>query len=150
MRAGNNVAWRNVNFVEVAVRPYAHFMTYPFNFAGAEELDLRFDFHIVQNLPLGATARLRVPRDFALTQQNALRAERDKEEGMMVLTVPAVQSLKLPQVLVPGGARYRSALLLEVAAGVVLDGHNITIRQLYRGLEVGRVSWRFHRRVDEA
>jgi hypothetical protein len=41
------------------------------------------------------------------------------------------------------GKRFEAQLLLEIAEGVEFNGHSVTIRQRWRGVEVGSLTWRF-------
>jgi len=145
VQAGNNVAWRNVDIVELQNSPLARWAeTTPFYFAGAQDKDLDFDFEIVLRLPEGVRAHLRVPTDFTgLCKQGALEAHGDKKEERTVLTLPALRRLPVPSVPIPAGKRFEAQLLLEIAEGVEFNGHSVTIRQRWRGVEVGSLTWRF-------
>jgi hypothetical protein len=145
LRFSNNVAWRNISVVQLPSSPFARQAeTTPFEFTGAQEMDLNFDFEILQRLPAGTRAYLRVAPTFAgLCQHGTLEARPDKQERRTVLTLPALRRLAVRSVAMPAGRRFPADLLLEVGAGVQLNGHSVTIRQLYQGVELGRLTWRF-------
>jgi serine protease len=63
--------------------------------------------------------------------------------------LPAVPRLALCSVRLACGARHRCRFLVQGTEGMKQGGHGVAIRQLYRGQEVGRVSWQFHRRTKE-
>lgn len=124
------VAWRNVHQVPTAST------LLPFAIAGTPERAHVFDFEVIQRLPAGTTATLQVPPALA-----AKLRQRQPWLGGGTGPLP-----KRPRTAIRG---------VELAAGTYADatftlqgtapatGHSLAIRQLWRGEEVGRITWVF-------
>ena len=67
----------------------------------------------------------------------------DVERRLARVAVPTAPRFRLPSVTLAGAARHPASLVLEMDKDVRLYGHNVIIRQLYEGIEVGRIVWRF-------
>ncbi len=139
MRWHNNVACCNVHRV-AAQRE----VELPFLVTGTPDLARSFDFEIVRNMPHDVTLELDAQAALASqigrsrlwdTPVNAGRPEQ-------VRLVPPRQ----PRVLVERVRLIAEAefpCTFRVGEGT-RDGDSLSIRQLYRGREVGRITWRFH------
>ena len=148
VRNHNNVAWRNFNVVD-DIPDSANRTELPFFIAGTPKGDRErvFDLEILQRLPLGAETYLEIP--YALAGQ--LGAERrftvdERRDKTIVLRLPSQPCLRLCRVSLGAGQRLRAKFFVRGAPGMEKGGHGIAVRQLYRGQEVGRVTWQFHKR----
>lgn len=139
---GPGVAWRNAH--AIAVKP-GESVALRFLIAGTPDHSRHFDFEIVQRLPEKAQVRITVGNAFAakLRQRQPLPPEAvDKDNTRLEL---------------PGRSRFTFGQV-RIAAGVVIDasfevkptspaplkrGHSLAIRQLWKGEEVGRITWWF-------
>jgi serine protease len=144
LSAGNNTAMRNICLVRINPRDSTYVFPLPsFAFAGAEEIDLPFDFEIVQRLPDGVNLRLRAPRDFdAFNGQGGPPRLTDEAQDTLLFSFPAVPVLAYRRIRMTAGRRPTVCFELKISQGVRLAGHSVSIRQLYRGREVGRLTWR--------
>ena len=133
------VAWRNTHRVEAtATNPNP---VLPFFIAGTPERAHSFDFEVIQRLPAKATVDLQVPP--------ALDAK-FRQRLPWIGTAPGPLRLpKRPRTVIKG---------IALAAGTYADtsftvtpdsnnplgpSHSLAIRQLWRGEEVGRITWYF-------
>jgi hypothetical protein len=141
----NNVAWRNINVIRVPSLASGRQLA-PLRFAivGAPDNARLFDLEVIQQLPAGVSVGLTVPAALgAQLRPEGWRLEIEGKERLGRLAVPAAPRQWLTPVMLDGAARYPSALTLDLAPNVRLDGHSVTVRQLYQGIEVGRIAWRF-------
>jgi hypothetical protein len=129
----NGVAWRNTHRVGVSNPEMA------FCIAGTPEAAHVFDFDIIQRLPPGAKVTLQVPP--------ALEAKLRQREPLLGGLSPLVMP-KRPRTLIKGiqlaAGACADAIFRVQAANQPLDaGHSLALRQLWRGEEVGRITWYF-------
>ncbi|MDX1589731.1 MAG: S8 family peptidase [Oleiphilaceae bacterium] len=142
IRAHNNVTWRNFNVVAPPPDPDEP-LALPFLIMGTPDRSRVFDFEVVARLPQGARLRLSVPRSLA----NRLRGdalwpmEEEKDRDQVLMRLPSLQRLPLCGIQLGKGARIPARFLMQVQQGIDLEGASVTIRQLYDGEEVGRVTW---------
>ena len=140
----NNVAWRNINVIAVPPFPFRRALA-PLVFAivGAPDKARTFDLEVIQKLPAGVSVSLTVPAGLGTQLRPDGGLELDDKGLLARLPLAAAPRRLLAPITLDGAARHPSALTLALAPGVRLDGHSITVRQLYQGLEVGRIAWRF-------
>ncbi|HTS91489.1 MAG TPA: S8 family serine peptidase [Stellaceae bacterium] len=145
VQSQNNVAWRNFNVV--AIMSPRQRLGAPFRFliAGAPDEPRAFDFEIIQRLPSGARARLLLAPEVAapLVRRQSWAARSVERVNAIDVLLPAAPRIGLAPTVLARGARYVSALALDLDPSVRLDGHSVVIRQLYCGIEVGRIGWKF-------
>jgi hypothetical protein len=135
------VAWRNVH--PIGVKAGTTGMTLAFLFAGTPDLLRHFEFEVIQRLPADVEVTLEVP--------GALAAKLRKGQPWLA---NGPGSLKLPrrprttfrQVALAPGVCAHAAFQVAIGPNSLLRGHSLAIRQLWRGEEVGRITWWF---VDE-
>jgi hypothetical protein len=60
-----------------------------------------------------------------------------------VLELPRRRSVRFAQVRLPSGLRSETRFEIATAGKALEEGHSLAIRQLWRGVEVGRVTWAF-------
>jgi hypothetical protein len=135
----NNVAWKNINVVELANWQQAQ----RFHIVGAPDRRT-FDFEVIQQLPPGARVAIEMPIDVArpLTLRG-WEAERGRGDDTAKILMTEHKKLQLGRVALAGGARHVAHLMMQAEKGVNLDQGAVTLRQLYNGIEVGRITWRF-------
>jgi len=147
----NNVTWRNFNVVDVDPDSASDTVQLPFQIAGAPDMARPFEFEIMQQLPKGAAAWLEIPMAIAKPFLHNLHLEYkyDRKNGGINLHLPARPSLKIPSMRLGKGERIKAKLIIKGVKKQVMPGNNIAIRQLYKGEEVGRVTWQFHNRKTQ-
>ena len=127
------VAWRNVHRVGASSGD----LVLAFHLAGTPDLERAFDVEVIQRLPLGANV--------TLAAQPALVAKLHQRQPWLSRTddtieLPQRRSTRFGRVALP--ARYYAPVWLRVE-GSVSAGHSLAVRQLWRGEEVGRITWHF-------
>lgn len=142
------VGWRNIHRIKLA-KGQKH-LELAFVLAGAPDRERRFDFEIVQRLPKGVKLGLSLPRALAtrLAQRQPALGLVEAGRGVARLELPQRPRLRFSRIRLAAGL-YEPALFgieAEVAAGrkdiqAIRKGHSLAIRQLWRGEEVGRITW---------
>jgi hypothetical protein len=127
------VAWRNVHVVEAGGAAKL-----PFFLAGTPDSQRRFTFEVVQRLPAGSEVFLTVPE--------ALEAKLRRTKPLLgsppgKLRVPRQPRTVVPDVALPAGCRARASFAVKGTAPG--QGHSLALRQLWKGEEVGRITWYF-------
>lgn len=143
VRAQNNVTWRNFNVVDVVPDPSADPVALNFLIAGSPDAARYFDLQIVQQLPLGVQVELEVPQGLLAVLPRAGIAARHaaNDNDLVRLPLPFVQATPFCGVRLGAGARHRCRMLLRGAKGLTRGMHRLAIRQIFDGIEVGRVTW---------
>jgi hypothetical protein len=141
--ANNNVAWRNFTVADVAEAEGAGFW---FVIRGAMDRGLLFDLVIEQRLPGGLRLWLDMPRSLVsllsrCPERDFARREAPKPDLLSVS--PRLQTARFGGVYLGRRARYRCRLRLERRDRVPHDSGIVSVRQLFRGMEVGRLTWSF-------
>jgi hypothetical protein len=137
------VAWRNVHHVG----PNA-IGNIPFVLAGAPGRDRRFTLEVVQRLPAGVKVHLDVAPALAAKLVQAQPLLKPFPPNPQRLELPSRPRTALDHVALPAGCRAAAAFSIEVDANTlnaVPPGadHSLALRQLWRGEEVGRITWYF-------
>jgi len=151
IRNQNNVTWRNFNVVNVdpdSADPIA----LPFQIAGAPDRARIFGLEIMQHIRKDIKVWLELPMMMAKPFLHARNLEYkfDRKKGMVKLRLPTAPSMKVPKIKLGKGARIKAQLVIEGNKKQrVQPGNRIAIRQLYDGMEVGRVTWQFHNRKTQ-
>ena len=144
IRAHNNVTWRNFN-VENAPPTAPSTTSFDFNLAGAEDRRRLFSFEIERKLPHDTILEIEVPhgllRKFKGKKQ--LKIIQDKDVKTSRLVLPVLPRIKFEDVWIPRGARLPCKFNIRPRKDKVKYGHGVSIRQLYKGKEVGRIVWQF-------
>jgi serine protease len=134
---GPGVAWRNVHRVAAGTD-----LKLPFYLAGTPDQARYFDFEVIQRLPEKVKVTLDVPKALAakLRQRQPWIAN-----GSGSLVLPPRRRTTLSRVLLAAGVLIDATLHVEVGdpSSTVKSGHSLAIRQLWRGEEVGRITWWF-------
>ncbi|MEM7481471.1 MAG: S8 family serine peptidase [Acidobacteriota bacterium] len=133
---GPGVAWRNVYPVEVEPNGQESAVTLSFLFAGTPDRSRSFDFEIEQRLPAGTGLALGL--ESAALQSKLVRDRKDlPNSGPIDL---AQRRTELPRVRIAPDENGAASFQID---GPLRTGHSLSIRQIWRGIEVGRISWWF-------
>jgi hypothetical protein len=130
------VAWRNTHRVSVN----AASVTLPFFIAGTPDRSRLFDFEVIQRLPEGAKVTLQVPPALAAK----LRQRQPWIGGTPgVLSLPRRPRTAIRGVALAAQAYAGASFTVKATAGPLTASHSLAIRQLWKGEEVGRITWYF-------
>lgn len=119
---------------------------FSFSFTGAPDRLRTFDFEIVQRLPAGAQVHLTVPLSLAakLRQSQPWRVTWPRNSKTPIM-LPANPRIAFRRIRLAAGADCKATLSVAGGKAKVERGwHSVAVRQLYRGEEVGRVTWYLH------
>lgn len=144
VRDNNNVAWRNFNVIPDPRAFLGAVGVLPFFVVGAPgDQNLRFDLDLIQRFPPGSRVWLHLhptmrghwwakhgwfPTAYKFGQWMPVGADRHIELGSFQLTA---------------GARYACRMAVMLPKSKVSLGARIAVRQLHKGVEVGRITWQF-------
>ena len=128
---GPGVGWRNVH------RLAAGAAAMPFLVAGTPDRTRHFDFEVIQRLPAEAELKLTVPPGLAAK----LKQSQPLLSGGPVLGLPRRPRTAIERVCLSAG--HCAPARFEVAGATPAAGHSLALRQLWRGEEVGRITWYF-------
>jgi hypothetical protein len=139
--SGPGVAWRNVHAIAVGGQTSAAPLKLEFLISGTPDHARHFDFEVIPRLPADAAVKLVVPPAFAakLRQRQPFL-----DAGAGDLVLPRRSRTRLCGVKLAPGVHV--AARFEVTAtppSALAEGHSLAIRQLWRGEEVGRITWWF-------
>jgi hypothetical protein len=148
----NNVAWRNFSVLAANPTTAGFQASAWFVIRGAGEEASTFTFEILQRLPRGAQVGLEVPRALALQLRRFeyLRPMPGHEARDTVrLLVRPRRFLRLKDLELETREGYSCVLRVDFPKGIAFEGQNLSLRQYYRGKEVGRLTWEFARGEGE-
>ncbi|MEM7048572.1 MAG: S8 family serine peptidase [Acidobacteriota bacterium] len=131
---GHGYAIRNLHAIDVSGPQEVELS---FEVTGAPDQSRRFDLEVIRRLPSAAAVRLAGPA--ALIQSLRQRRPWISVSGSS-LELPAWPRLRFRDLRLPVAACLPAKLVLP--AGDLEVGHEVAIRQLWRGREVGRITWR--------
>jgi hypothetical protein len=152
--ANNDIAWHNFNVITVPAGqikgPFGNLIGLPFLLEGAWTGEEEFLFETVAELPeksvlalqvadwigrglVGEGEELAVLRDAATDPANT---------GRVRIALPPNEARSLRPVRLPAHTAAPSHLLVGIDPGRHHGSHEVSIRQLYKGQEVGRITWR--------
>jgi hypothetical protein len=142
-----NVAWRNVHRVQTDQGP----TRLRFFIAGSPDLTRRFDLEVVQRLPEGAGLSVVLHRD-AAAKLRQRQVSLQRAEPSVLPTVPQDHERlilprrpRLPVERLALDAGMLAEAVFELTGTQPETGHSLAIRQLWRGVEVGRITWCFEK-----
>jgi sugar lactone lactonase YvrE len=141
IRQQNNVTWRNFNVIQILeAKP----VELPFVVPGAPEEDVAMDFELLaEDFPRKGRLALDAPAEFA--DWEGLRgAELDQERRRVKIPVKDGK-LKLKRMKLPAGSRAAVKTLVQPPREALKKDYDLVARQLYEGVEVGRITWRLRR-----
>jgi serine protease len=145
IRNHNNVTWRNFNVENELPDTPDSAPSFDFRMTGAEDRARAFDFEVERRLPVDADLILEGPYELLalLRGDNQWKLSRDGRKGNGRLHLPALPRITLNGITLPRSARIACRFRIRPGKGAVVYGHGVSIRQLYKRQEVGRITWQF-------
>jgi serine protease len=143
VRSHNNITWRNFNVVDVLPDPSADPAVLDFLIAGSPDAARQFDLEVIQRMPQRARVELEVPLALlaVMPKTGFVSRKVDRRTGRARLMLPSTRGLPLCSVRLSAGARHRCRLLVHGDPGLAGGLHRIAVRQIFDGIEVGRVTF---------
>lgn len=147
IRENNNVTWRNFNVVGNEPDPEAgdppDFVALPFLAAGAPDKARPMQLEIASRLPKGSRVFLELPFYLidAMQERSPYLKIVEKRRTAWLPVNPHGRRI-LGEALFPAKARIQLRLLVHVPKKLRANEYEVFVRQLYKGEEVGRVTWR--------
>jgi hypothetical protein len=132
---GPGVAWRNA----YPIKTGSAVTNLAFLIAGTPDQARHFDLEVIQRLPAGAAVTLTVPDALAAK----LRQRQPALMGAKPLSVPSQPRTAIRGVQLAAGASSPAAFTITAGNSPLATGHSLAIRQLWKGEEVGRITWWF-------
>jgi serine protease len=146
IRENNNVTWRNFNVVNNVPPPRSsppNLVPLPFLAPGAPDRARMMELEAVAQLPDGARAFLEAPLYlFDALSERSPYLELDGKGGVGRVPLNARGRLRLGPILFPARSRASLRLLVRIPPKFRDREFDIYVRQLFKGREVGRVTWR--------
>ena len=146
IRNNNNVAWRNFNTQTRPARPNQDGFAYfdlSFLLTGAEDRQAVFDVEILPMLPQGAEVLFRAP-DYIIDVLTLGTPYKKVDPNDQTATLPIAPFGKhrFSDVLLPAQLRAKCALEVRIPEELLKQNdYSIAIRQLYKDLRVGGITW---------
>ncbi|HEY0513101.1 MAG TPA: S8 family serine peptidase, partial [Thermoanaerobaculia bacterium] len=132
---GPGVTWRNA----YPIKTGSAVTNLAFLIAGTPDQARHFDLEVIQRLPAGAAVTLTVPDALAAK----LRQRQPALMGAKPLSVPSQPRTAIRGVQLAAGASSPAAFTITAGNSPLATGHSLAIRQLWKGEEVGRITWWF-------
>ena len=149
IRENNNVTWRNFNVVDNAPDtaidplPKMKFKALDFLSPGAPRQAVPMRLAIDGKLPPGARAYLQVPAYYAdMLAEQGIPVQALKDRRIALVALRQFGRMQLPEVAYPARIRNRMRLLVHIPKSYRGGAYEVSVRQLFEGEEVGRVTWR--------
>ncbi len=141
VRAQNNVTWRNFNVVDVLPDPSADPAVLDFLIVGSPDAARAFDLEILQELPQGVKVELEVPKALLAVLPKVTFLSHSIDSRSTRLSLPFVRGIPFCNVRLGAGVRHHCRFMVHGAPGLTHGMHRLAIRQVFDGVEVGRVTW---------
>jgi hypothetical protein len=144
VRRNGKVAWRNFNVV--SIQPIqsglaAGFVALDFIAPGPPDRARPMRLEVIGRLPTGSRALLEMSRALYAALPERVPSKRGGGESVRVPVNPHGTRL-LGEILFPAKSRSKLRLLVQVPKRAWKMPCEIAARQVYEGMEVGRVTWR--------
>ncbi len=144
IRRNNNITWRNFNVLPVAAaRPAPMMMRLPFIIPGTQDKDRKMQFEAIAQLPEASRLSLEGPIEFMkklfVEGQDWGKGER---ENFVKISIDPQQVTKFRDAVLMAKDRHEMLLLVELPEVIQPRNYDVFVRHLYRGREVGRITWR--------
>lgn len=140
IRNSNNVTWRNFNVVDVdpdVVEP----IELPFLIRGAPKEVLPMGIEIVKVLPPEAKVDLEVPARLVADIPILRGHFAQLNKRLVRIPVGKLGLKRIHEVKLRPMRKYPSKLVVKFEKGTPAGKYYVAIRQVYKGKEVGRVTW---------
>jgi hypothetical protein len=145
IRNNNNVTWRNFNVENNLPPPGAPppgFIELPFLLTSAHDKARIFDIHIVSKLPKGAKFFLDAPLHIAQKLfNNEVFWTHDQRGERVRIPLKNRGFERLRKLELPAKLRAKCKLLVLMPKENLDRFYEVSVRQYYKDLEVGRISW---------
>jgi hypothetical protein len=151
IRENNNVTWRNFNVVDNAPPPAAPYVELPFNMNGAFDQSRRMRLEVIALLPAGAQIKLEVPieaREILGSIGGIGPIESDEKNRVVRILLNPHGASKGKEILFTERKEWKSRLLITIPDKFRKYPYEVSVRQLFRDQEVGRVTWRLVQKKD--
>lgn len=135
----HGVAWRNAHRVPTPAANQA----LKFLIAGTPDQTRHFDLEVIQRLPAGVTVTLDLPTAPALAAK--LRQNQPwlgVSSSSTSIALPPRPRTTFKRVALPAGTNAQATFTLS-GTPLPTSGHSLALRQLWKGEEVGRITWFF-------
>lgn len=149
IRDNNNVTWRNFNVVDyipdtdIEPFPGIKFKALGFISPGAPRQAVPMQLEFIGKLPEGARVFLEVPGYYGdMLWARGMKNQLLKPAKRQLIVIKQFGRLKMPEIVYPAKIRNRMRLLVHLPRGLQKSSYDVAVRQLYKGQEVGRVTWR--------
>lgn len=146
IRDNNNVTWRNFDVVDNVAPPEAEppgWVPLPFLAVGAPREAVPMALEVEPRLPEGAHVCLEAPvylLEALRAWSPAVEVDADGRTGRLPLKPAGGQVVG--EAPFPTALRAACRLLVQVPDGARREAYEVAVRQVFEGLEVGRVTWR--------
>jgi hypothetical protein len=148
-----NVTWRNFNVVRFPMGqirpPWGHFLSLPFRLTGAWMEDVAFQFQTIAALPDGSTLALQtadwIGRGLRPAPRFTIHIDRETDLACTRrarIPLPVSGAHILGEIKLAARTTAPSHLLAHIPPGRHTEPYEVIIRQLHRGREAGRITWR--------
>jgi hypothetical protein len=156
IRENNNVTWRNFNVVnnepDVEDPSIAeNYKALNFLASGAPDKARYMALEVIGKLPRNAWAMLEVPLNFyeLLHERHQLGGIRvDRKRGAAFIPINPYGRMYFGDVIFPAKSRTALRLLVHIPKEHRKGKYKIAVRQLWKGEEVGRVTWLLQRKTN--
>jgi hypothetical protein len=142
--AHNNLTWRNFNVVSLVGSPKIHRL--PFIIPGAGDRPRQFQLDAMARLSGGSKLALDVPvwlaRGLTPQRKDLVELKSDKEKRARI-PLPNTKAHTIGKLTIDAKAVAHVELVVEIPSEHQDEVQEVAIRQLYRGREAGRVTFRF-------
>ncbi|MGQ0569977.1 MAG: S8 family peptidase [Armatimonadota bacterium] len=149
IRNNNNVTWRNFNVVDEVFDPSPSpedpvpgYVALPFLIAGAPDRARPMDVEVLRRLPRQADLILETPPYLP----NLLGVPRqwvrfDRKRKVALIALPRQRSIQFAKARLGRKGRYPCVLWVRIPKAKTGQRFQVAARQIYKGEEVGRVTW---------
>jgi serine protease len=137
--ANNNIAWRNFTVLGASQADENGIVIGRFFIRGAPDEARRFDIEVLIDLPEHTRASLALPR--ALLSDSPFAGRLTQRDEVVELELNRHGKLSLPRVLLPRRTRIPCEMRIQRRDDRVDREYAIAVRQVWEGIEVGRVTW---------
>lgn len=149
IEANNNITWRNFNVVATAGGHHLQWpIQLPFLIVGAWDETRVFELEVLADLPGASHVALQVPEwlGHGLAPHPASREphedlDAEPERRRVRVKLPPTGHHRLAPVELPASAQLETRLLIRLPAADRYRPHQIAVKQLHAGREVGRITW---------